>query len=181
MTLYTKTGDSGQTSLVGGERVSKAHARLEAYGTVDELMAHIGFLHDMLPVGSPVREQLVEILSRLMDCSALLASQDDTLAKLPQLTAESVSMLEKWTDEHTADLPPLKYFTLPVGLPLLSYTHICRTVCRRAERRVVSCAQENNVSPQVSMYINRLSDYFYALGRHLAHQNGVDDTKWKAH
>lgn len=180
MKIYTRKGDRGTTTLVGGTRISKSSARLEAYGTLDEMMAHIGVLCDMTPQTHFVREELIWILSRSMDCAALLASEDTTIAKLPQITPAHVKELETWTDNHLDGLPALTNFTLPSGAPLLSYSHVCRTVCRRAERRIVTC-NENGIQspPEVSAFINRLSDYFYALGRRLGYEAGATEIIWK--
>ncbi|MEG1606721.1 MAG: cob(I)yrinic acid a,c-diamide adenosyltransferase [Mucinivorans sp.] len=181
MKIYTRKGDSGSTSLVGGTRVSKADPRLEAYGTIDELMAHLGYLYDILPLESGHRAELSEILSRVMDCGALMASEDTTLDKLPQITDENVAQMERWTDVLLDGLPELHYFTLPTGAPVVSYAHVCRTVARRAERRAVSLSQQGNVPPTLLSYLNRLSDYLYALGRRLSQELGATESKWIAH
>ncbi len=180
MKIYTRSGDKGTTSLVGGSRVSKSSVRLEAYGTLDELTAHIGVLHDLLDANHSVRSELLWILSRVMDCSAILASEDTTIAKLPQVTADHSSQLERWMDTHLEGLPELRYFTLPAGGLLLSQSHVCRTVCRRAERRIVAVVEaECQVPEEVAMFVNRLSDYLYALGRRLGFDSGAEDMVWK--
>lgn len=180
MKIYTKGGDKGTTSLVGGTRVSKAHERLQAYGTLDELMSHIGVLHDHLPDADFRREELQWILCRVMDCAAILASEDATLVKLPQISDDMVERLEGWTDNHLDGLPLLKNFTLPIGHPLVSYSNVARTVCRRAERQIVKCIDKGvNVPATVEMYVNRLSDYFYAIGRSFGHQFSTGDIFWK--
>ncbi len=181
MKIYTKTGDKGTTALVGGQRVSKAHARLEAYGTLDELTAHIGFLHDLIGGMDEQQTQLQEVVSRVMDCAAIMAAEDLTIAKLPLITDQHIEQLELWSDQFTDKLPKIFKFTLPLGDKMVSYTHIARTVCRRAERSIVACNEDPNidVSPQVMKYINRLSDYLYALSRHLASSNNCDEVLWR--
>lgn len=180
MKIYTKGGDKGTTSLVGGSRVSKAHTRLEAYGTLDELMANIGVLYDHLPEKDFRKEELEWILCRVMDCAALLASEDVTLERLPQIDATMIERLEKWTDNHLDGLPQLTKFTLPIGHTLASYSNVSRTVCRRAEREIVKCIDQKLVVPApVEGFVNRLSDYFYALGRSFNHQFGRGDVFWR--
>ena len=191
MKIYTRTGDKGSTSLVGGSRVSKCDDRLESYGAVDELMAHLGHLYDKISVceadgkefhghAPEIKESILEILDRLMSMASLLAAEDSTAKKLPQLSAEDVSRLEQWTDKLLDGLPSLTRFTLPLGHVLVSYTHVCRTVCRRAERCIVrSSASCDNATPQVEAYINRLSDYLYALGRRATFDLNVSEVAWE--
>lgn len=177
MKIYTRKGDSGTASLVGGTRVSKADSRLEAYGTIDELMAHIGYYFDMYDSDN---EHIAEIMDRLMTCSSLLAAEDTTLPKLPQIDQHDIDNLENWTDELLKGLPTLTYFTLPTGSPALSYTHICRTVCRRGERAIIRCNQEGGVVPELVMaYVNRLSDYLYALGRFMGQKTSAREIVWR--
>lgn len=177
MKIYTRKGDMGTTSLVGGTRITKSDQRIEAYGTVDELSSHVGYLRDMLPEGDRNSEILLRILDRLMICEALLASEDAMIPKLPQLDAQDVEFLEQQTDILMEDLPALQNFTLPTGHPLMSYCHVCRTVCRRAEREIVRLGVEDR--PVVGQYINRLSDYLYALGRNMAHTHHAQEFSWK--
>ncbi|MCC8034822.1 MAG: cob(I)yrinic acid a,c-diamide adenosyltransferase [Rikenellaceae bacterium] len=181
MKIYTRTGDKGTTSLVGGTRAAKNDPRIEAYGTVDELMAHTGYLHDMLgEKHQEEKKQLEWVLDRLMSCASLLASEDTLMAKLPQVFPDDIARLEKHIDELQEGLPELRHFTLPCGHPQLSYSHICRTVCRRAERRVVGAAEQYPDVPEtVRGYLNRLSDYFYALGRRLGYDLGAADVPWE--
>lgn len=177
MKLYTKTGDQGTTSLVGGQRVAKNDIRIEAYGTVDELSAHIGYLHDIST--NSHKPQLISILSDLMVCGALLAAEDQTIAKLPKLTQSQVEQLEKWTDILMQDVPTLRHFTLPTGNLQLSYSHICRTVCRRAERCIIASRDHHPEIPAVTaQYINRLSDYLYAFGRNTTHSQQSREYIW---
>lgn len=181
MKIYTRTGDRGTTALIGGERAPKHDPRIEAYGTVDELMAHTGFLHDMLDAQrhAPQRGQLVWVLDRLMTCASLLAAQEQVRAKLPLVGEEDVARLEGYIDELQEGLPELSHFTLPCGLPQLSYCHVCRTVCRRAERRILRAGQDHPQAPQVGAFVNRLSDYFYALGRRVGYDLGAEDVRWE--
>lgn len=180
MKIYTKGGDKGTTSLVGGTRVSKAHTRLNAYGTLDELMAQVGVLHDQLPKDDFRKEELEWILCRVMDCAAILASEDETIEKLPKISDEMIERLENWTDNHLDKLPTLNKFTLPIGHPLVSQSNVVRTVCRRGERCIVKCIDKGiEVPATVEMYVNRLSDYFYALGRSFSHQFAGGEYFWK--
>lgn len=178
MKIYTRTGDAGTTSLVGGTRTSKCDPRIEAYGTIDELMAHVGYLHDMID-DLRLRSELERVLDRLMSCSSLLASEDSMLSKLPQVDGADIVELERSIDALQDGLSPLRHFTLPCGHPQVSYSHVCRTVCRRAERRVVQAVEHYTTIPAVVQgYLNRLSDYLYALGRRLGNDLGVADVKW---
>lgn len=179
MKLYTKTGDKGTTSLVGGSRVSKDDPRIEAYGTIDELSAHIGHLHDISTNEHSV--ELVTILSDLMVCGALVAAEDQAIKRLPKLTSENAEQIEQWTDSLVQDLPQLSHFTLPTGNAQLSYSHVCRTVCRRAERRVISARSLNPEIPEnVVIYLNRLSDYLYAFGRNTTHSQQTKEYIWSS-
>ncbi len=183
MKIYTKKGDSGKTSLVGGERVSKGGWRIEAYGTLDELCAHLGFLASMDAMQTEglggVRGQLEEIISRVMDCSAIVASTDTMLEKLPKITTTEVETLEWWCDALLEGLPQLSHFTLPIGAPEMSYAHVCRTVARRSERAMVRVVDGGETIPSETLsYINRLSDYLYALTRFLQHTANNPEVEW---
>lgn len=180
MKLYTKTGDQGTTSLIGGSRVPKSDVRIEAYGTIDELSAHVGYLHD-ISTNSHTQE-LIVILEDLMVCSALLAAEDHSIGKLPHLNEEDVVKLEKWTDALVDGVPVLRYFTLPAGNTQMSYSHICRTVCRRAERRIITARDLHPEIPEiVARYINRLSDYLYAFGRNTTFVQKSTEYIWERH
>ncbi|CDN32160.1 ATP:Cob(I)alamin adenosyltransferase [Mucinivorans hirudinis] len=177
MKLYTKTGDKGTTSLVGGTRAAKDDVRIEAYGTVDELSAHVGYLYDIST--NPSKEFFLVVLKKLFDVGALIASEDQTIAKLPKLNDEDIFEIERWTDELMAAVAPLRNFTLPVGDSELSFCHICRTVCRRAERRVITaCRQHPEIPENVVIYLNRLSDYLYAFGRNTVAQKKIEEKIW---
>ena len=165
--------------MIGGARVGKNHPRVEAYGTVDELMAHIGYLRDNLTEKERgLREELYKVLNDLMTASAILACEGETLKKLPTLTGGDIRFLEERIDAMQTALPPLDKFTLPGGHPLVSLAHIARTVCRRAERRAaaVECSLEQHET--VKRYLNRLSDYLYALGRKLAADHHAEELLW---
>ncbi len=177
MKIYTKTGDAGQTGLFGGSRVSKSHIRVEAYGTVDELNAFIGLLHDSLSE-EPVRELLRQIQHRLFSIGATLAADPTGPPLPPDLRPHDIALLEEAIDTMTQTLPPLRHFILPGGFPTVSLAHVCRTVCRRAERIVVALHEQEAVPEEVLQYLNRLSDYFFVLARYLGHLAGADEIKW---
>ncbi|MCS6928335.1 MAG: cob(I)yrinic acid a,c-diamide adenosyltransferase [Saprospiraceae bacterium] len=177
MKIYTKTGDAGQTSLFGGCRVSKNHVRVEAYGTVDELNAFIGLLHDSLSEEA-VRECLREIQHRLFSIGSALATEPQGASMPLDLQPTDITLLESAIDDMTQQLPPLRHFILPGGFPTVSLAHVCRTVCRRAERVVVALHEREPVSELILQYLNRLSDYFFVLARYLGHQAGAQEIKW---
>lgn len=175
MKIYTKTGDAGQTGLFSGKRLSKAHARVEAYGTVDELNAHVGLLRDVTD-DEPVRQFLLEQQHHLFALGAALA--DDRPERAYQLPDSATPGLEKAIDQMEADLPRMTHFILPGGHPSVSQAHVCRTVCRRAERRTVELADAVAVDESILKYLNRLSDYFFVLSRHLTRLTGAEEIKW---
>ena len=177
--VYTRRGDKGQTSLVGGKRVSKSDVRIEAYGTVDELSANMGMLIAQLPDGHE-KETLLRIQNNLFNvCTNLATDQADTplypSAFLPEGETE---FLEKEVDTIMKELPEAQGFILPGGTCEAAQAHICRTVCRRAERRIVALAQEATVSPEIQEYINRLSDYFFVLAKKLNFLAGQSEKIW---
>lgn len=179
MKIYTRTGDRGETGLLGGSRVPKDHIRLEAYGTVDELNSHVGMLRDL--AGGHQAALLEGIQSTLFSLGSRLASTDDAEAdrfKLPRIGGEAVAALEQAMDAMDADLPPLRNFLLPGGHPAVSQAHICRTVCRRAERKTVTLAATTDVPDAIIRYLNRLSDLFFVLARWLALRMGVPEVPW---
>lgn len=181
MGIYTKTGDNGMTSLVGGQRVSKCCDRLESYGTVDELNSHIGVLITYC-TETRDREFLTDIQGKLFVVGGYLAT-DNSTQEIRQgniVTADMVSAVESEIDRLQALLPPLRLFILPGGSRGASYAHVCRTVCRRAERcilRLAECGAE--VDSQVIAYVNRLSDYLFVLARKLNVDEGVEDIIWR--
>jgi len=179
--IYTKTGDKGETSLIGGTRVPKYHDRIETYGTLDELNSFVGYLRDQLE-GEPVCQELLEIQDRIFTAESLLAADPDLGGehKLPQIFENDVLRLEQQMDEMNHFLPDLNSFILPGGHPVVSLCHICRTVCRRAERLVIKLDSESKVDEVIIRYMNRLSDYFFVLSRKLAHERDIPDLPWKA-
>ena len=182
MKVYTKTGDRGTTSLIGGERVSKTDERVEAYGTVDELTAFVALLSDRLREASSapagIVEELNRIQSRLMTVEALLASDPAGRKQVPPLPEDAVSWLETRIDAMQAEVPPIDKFTIPGGHTSVSLCHVCRTVCRRAERAALRADAQYGVDPSTLVWLNRLSDYFYVLGRLLTSFYGVQETLW---
>jgi cob(I)alamin adenosyltransferase len=177
--IYTKTGDKGETSLFGGKRLPKYHVRIESYGTVDELNSYIGLVRDSIQDKS-TRTLLKEIQDRLFTIGSNLASDPDKTMKIPDLTNADIEMLEKQMDLMDKDLPVLKNFILPGGHPTVSFCHIARCVCRRAERMVVALSEEEKVEPIIMTYLNRLSDYLFMLSRKIALDLGVEEVTWKA-
>ena len=180
MKIYTKTGDQGQTSLVGGTRISKAHLRIDAYGTVDELNAYIGLLRDQ-PINETRRDLLKEIQDRLFTIGSLLASEaDQTKKRLPDLHEADVELLERQMDEMTETLPPLRAFVLPGGHQSVSFAHVARTVCRRAERLTIALNDQEEVTELVIKYLNRLSDFLFVLSRKMTQELGSEEVTWQA-
>lgn len=182
MKVYTGKGDDGTTSLVGGNRVVKDHPRIEAYGTVDELMAWTAYLRDSMYGGEVefdvYREDLLNILDHLMRITAVLATEEGESKYVPEFSAGYADFLEKRIDDIEPALPKIDKFTLPGGHPLVSLTHIARTVSRRAERNICTMEKECPVPDAVRRYINRLSDYFYILGRKLSDELNVEELLW---
>lgn len=181
MKVYTKTGDKGTTSLIGGERVSKTDERVEAYGSVDELSAFTALLGDALRADAslaPTVDDLNHILSRLMTVEALLAVGESGSGTVPPLPPESIPWIEGRIDAMQAAVKPIDKFTIPGGNSAVSMCHICRTVCRRAERAALRADEKHGVNPVVLVWLNRLSDYFYLLGRTLIDHFGIKETLW---
>jgi cob(I)alamin adenosyltransferase len=179
MKIYTRTGDKGKTTLVGGTPVSKTHARIEAYGSVDELIAHIALLRDMTG-NNDLKSYLLWIEERLMTCTAILAADcEDCPVKIPELLDTDIKSLENAIDEMELTLEPLNSFILPGGHTISSQCHISRTVCRRAEREIIRLSAELFVPDTVIKYINRLSDYFFVLSRKVLRDFGLNDIPWK--
>jgi cob(I)alamin adenosyltransferase len=180
MKIYTKTGDKGLTSLIGGTRVSKASLRIESYGTVDELNSYVGLVRDQ-EINAPRRDLLKEIQDRLFTIGASLASDPEkSKMKIPDLHDEDVLLLESEMDRMNEQLPELRAFILPGGHVAVSYAHVARCVCRRAERLVIHLSEESYVTDLVIVYLNRLSDYLFVLSRQMAHELGAEEVEWKA-
>ncbi len=189
MKVYTKTGDKGTTSLVGGKRVPKNHPRVEAYGDVDELISYIGLI--ICDADSLHEEDVLrKIQENLMLVSAHFAS-DGSVKKLKEISGEDITFLESEIDIMTGEMPPQRAFILPGDPRVASECHVARTICRRAERHALAIVQECGSEPQCNggesaesqleigiKYLNRLSDYLFTLGRFFCHKNGVDETFW---
>jgi cob(I)alamin adenosyltransferase len=178
MKIYTKTGDLGETSLSGGTRVPKSDPRLEAYGTVDELNSFLGLVRSA--VTDPVeRDRLIRIQNRVFVVSSNLATDNpDRLRQLPFLKDEDISDLEAAMDRMSERIPELTHFILPAGNEAVAWCHVARTVCRRAERRMVALAETAPVEPRLIRFINRLSDYLFILARSTAWESGCGETHW---
>lgn len=179
--IYTKTGDTGNTSLIGGTKVPKSHIRIETYGTVDELNSYIGLCSDQL-THLPSKVLLKEIQDRLFTIGSSLACDPDRepLMKIPDLKEADIQLLETEIDKMNESVPPMKSFILPGGHPSVSSLHVARCICRRAERLCVHMQQENIfVDPLVIKYLNRLSDYLFVLSRYTGHILGVEEIPWK--
>ncbi|MDL2231641.1 cob(I)yrinic acid a,c-diamide adenosyltransferase [Porphyromonadaceae bacterium OttesenSCG-928-L07] len=180
MKIYTKTGDKGMTSLIGGTRVPKNSLRLKAYGEVDELNAYLGLIRSF-PIGEQYKEQLIRIQHILFDLGGNLATDTSVKeCKVQLVVGESdVSFLEQAMDQLDELLPPLKTFVLPGGDQSTSFCHVARTVCRRVERRILDMSEECEVDELVLKFINRLSDYLFVLSRKVAMDSGVQEVAWK--
>lgn len=181
MKIYTKAGDQGKTSLIGGTRVPKSHIRIESYGTVDELNSFIGLLNDLV-VDEKINADLKEIQDRLFTVGSSLACdpEKESALKIPDLKEEDILRLENAMDAMNEVLAPMKSFIIPGGHQAISTAHIARCVCRRAERWCVNMQEEDLfVETLVVKYLNRLSDYLFTLARYIGHLNGVADLPWK--
>lgn len=179
MKIYTRTGDKGETGLLGGSRVPKDHARIEAYGTVDELNSHLGMLRDL--TAPHHGDVLLRVQNLLFVIGSRLASSSEAEAdrfKVPPITEADIAELEAQMDAMDLELAPMRNFILPGGHPAISQAHICRTVCRRAERRVVQLAAQEALPAELVRYLNRLSDMLFVMARHLGVLNGVSDIPW---
>jgi cob(I)alamin adenosyltransferase len=180
--IYTKTGDKGGTSLIGGVRVPKNHIRIESYGTVDELNSYLGMVGDMA-ASEPVSEQLREIQDRLFTIGSLLATNPDkeVKMKLPDLHDYDITWLEDRIDAMNEHLPEMRSFILPGGQLAASACHVARCVCRRAERLCVGMQEHNEViEPLVIAYLNRLSDYLFVLARYITHTHNAPEIPWRS-
>lgn len=187
--IYTKTGDLGETSLIGGKRVSKAELRLNSYGTVDELNSVLGLLIAQIGVSNSKKSKklalCIEILiaaqSSLFDIGSHLACESEELAlKMPKIDSSQVTMMENWIDSANLDLTPLKNFILPGGSLAAAHAHLGRTVARRSERLVVALSKKAIVASEIIIYLNRLSDYLFVVARYLNFLEKVEDVIWSA-
>jgi len=181
MKIYTKTGDTGKTSLIGGTKVLKSDLRIEAYGTVDELNSYIGVVSDHCN-DELAKNILKEIQDRLFTIGSELACDPNKTTKLhiPDLHESDIELLEKEMDKMDAELPPMKNFILPGGTPAVSFMHVARCVCRRAERCSVNLQEHDGaVAPLIIKYLNRLSDYLFMLSRYTLMKNNAPEMIWK--
>lgn len=179
--IYTRTGDKGTTSLIGGTKVPKSHLRIEAYGTVDELNSHIGLCRDLIG-DETVRTRLLEVQDRLFTIGSSLACdpEKEPRMRLPDLRDEDVRGLEEEIDRMSEQIPPMRSFILPGGDPVVSQLHIARCICRRAERCCVRLELESlEVEGILLKYLNRLSDYLFVLARYMTHLLGREEIPWK--
>lgn len=179
--LYTRTGDMGSTSLVGGERVKKNSVRLEAYGTIDELSSCLGTIASDPDCTAEVKGQLMDIQNELFNVGGYLATavKAGEEPRCVSLDAARIQTLEGWIDALDEQTPKIRAFVLPGGSPLAARTHVARTVCRRAERRILDLAETDYVDRAVIRYINRLSDYLFIAARYLNFMKGVEEVTWK--
>lgn len=181
MKIYTKTGDKGTTSLIGGTKVPKNHIRIESYGTVDELNSWIGVVNDHI-ADTATQQTLKEVQDRLFTIGSSLACdpQKEPTLKIPDLHETDISFLEKEIDRMNESLPPMRSFILAGGSPAASFAHVARCVCRRAERLCVALQQEEQeVDGLVLKYLNRLSDYLFVAARYITYLQGGEEIKWQ--
>ncbi|MBK7805745.1 MAG: cob(I)yrinic acid a,c-diamide adenosyltransferase [Saprospiraceae bacterium] len=179
MKIYTKTGDTGTTSLFGGRRISKDDLRIEAYGTVDELNSFIGLLNSTFSEATQ-NYFLTEVQKRLFTIGSNLASDPEKRLITPDIRDEDIHTLENAMDTMDQLLEPLRNFILPGGDVAVAYAHVCRTVCRRAERRVITLDRDSTIDPKIIIYLNRLSDYFFVLARYIGHTKDLPEVIWVA-
>ncbi|HON19013.1 MAG TPA: cob(I)yrinic acid a,c-diamide adenosyltransferase [Salinivirgaceae bacterium] len=180
MKIYTKTGDDGTTSLLGGTRVPKYHLRIEAYGTVDELISYLGLLRDQPKMEKHWQETIIEIQERLMSASAILAAEDNNEHNpIPPLYISDVEFLEREMDVMNDQLPPLRSFILPGGNVTVSHTHVARCICRRAERLAIQVQENYGNCEMVVKYLNRLSDFLFVLARKLSFDLKAKEIVWQ--
>ncbi|MGY3212228.1 cob(I)yrinic acid a,c-diamide adenosyltransferase [Mucilaginibacter sp. HD30] len=178
MKIYTKTGDKGFTSLIGGTRVPKHDIRIESYGTVDELNSWIGLIRDQ-QIDADHKEILKQIQETLFVIGSHLAADPErSKMTLPDLSSNEAELLEKTIDKMNEQLPALTHFILPGGSTVISYCHLARCVCRRAERTVTHLAEISIVDERIIIYLNRLSDYIFVLGRKLANEHNITENQW---
>jgi len=178
MKIYTKTGDKGYTSLIGGTRVPKHHLRIESYGTVDELNSYIGLIRDQ-DIDEHDKQILKEIQDRLFIIGSSLASDPERSKMIiPDLHETDIELLEQEMDAMNEKLPELRHFILPGGNNTISFCHIARCVCRRAERLVVNLSAESAVEEKVNIYLNRLSDYLFVLARNVGNAQKIPENQW---
>lgn len=185
MKIYTKTGDKGTTALFGGTRVPKHHIRIESYGTIDELNSHLGLIRDQ-EINQQYKDLLIHIQDRLFTVGAILATDPEKAIlksgkerlNIPKISADDIERLEKEMDTMNTELPPMTHFVLPGGHQTVSFCHIARCVCRRAERLATALNDIKGIEPNALMYLNRLSDYLFVLARKLSYDLQANEIKW---
>ena len=178
MKIYTKTGDNGTTSLIGGSRVPKYHIRIEAYGTVDELNSYMGLIRDMPDIDSKSIQTIIQIQQKLMNISAILASEQHNSMSIPKINQSDIEFVEKEIDNISENLPVMKAFVLPGGNCTASHVHVARCICRRAERTVLMLYSKYDSNELLIKYLNRLSDYLFILARKISNSLGIKETYW---
>ncbi len=176
MKIYTKTGDKGTTSLVSGRRVNKAELILEAYGTIDELNAFVGLLINQ--ISSEIKPELLWVQNVLFNIGSILAKDGANYPDYPSISTQHITQVELMIDRLNENLAELRQFILPSGNEGVSRAHLCRTICRRAERRVVALEIESEEMTLIVQYLNRLSDYFFTLARWIANDNIIEEIYW---
>ena len=178
MKIYSKKGDKGKTSLIGGKIVDKHNLSVDAYGTIDELNSFIGLLKDYVE-DKKIKKVLHNIQLKLFSIGSILASPGDkNFSEKAKIEKKDVEYIELEIDKLNEHLPDLKNFIIPGGHKVSSYCHVCRSICRRAERRVSELNNQHKISPCILSYINRLSDFFFVLSRHIKHSNNIEETYW---
>lgn len=184
MKIYTKTGDKGSTSLIGGSRVQKSHIRIESYGTVDELNSWLGLIRDQ-KIDVVHKKTLTQVQNDLFIIGAQLALDPNTkssgkksIMSVPELSGETILFLESEIDKMEQDLPQMTHFILPGGHTTVSYCHIARTICRRAERTIVLLNETESINETILSFLNRLSDYLFVLARKLSQDLKIKEVKW---
>ena len=176
--IYTKTGDSGQTGLFGGTRISKSDLRIEAYGTIDELNAYLGLVAEQ-DINAERIDFLRSIQIALFNIGSQLASDGTSNMELPNVSPNDILQLENSIDEMNEELEPMKFFILPGGTESAAHCHVARTICRRTERAVIRYYEQGDKDPTILAYLNRLSDYLFVLGRLMVKQAGAQEIPWK--
>ena len=178
MKIYSKKGDKGKTSLIGGKIVDKHNLSVDAYGTIDELNSFIGLLKDYVE-DKKINEVLHNIQLKLFSVGSILASAgDNNFSDKVSIEKKDIEDIESNIDNMNNQLPDLKNFIIPGGHKISSYCHVCRSICRRAERRISELNNLYKINPYILSYINRLSDYFFVLSRHIKHSDNVEETYW---
>ena len=178
MKIYTKKGDSGHTSLIDGQIVNKHNLSVDAYGTVDELNSFLGLLKDYIK-DETIKDILNNIQPKLFSIGSILASgKNQNILEKVKIEKKDVKYIEFHIDSMNNELPELKNFIIPGGHKISSYSHVCRSICRRAERRISELNNEQSVDPIILSYINRLSDFFFVLSRYLMYSDKIEETRW---